>query len=71
MPSCPSTNCLEMNNPIPVPTVERVVKNASKTLGMISGAMPMPSSVTVRRTPSDGESTSLTEMERVPAADIA
>ena len=31
----PSTNCLATNRPIPVPTVLRVVKKASKTFGRV------------------------------------
>ena len=34
-PPCPSTNCFATNSPIPVPTVVRVVKKASKTFGKI------------------------------------
>ncbi len=30
-PPCPSTNCFATNSPIPLPTVVRVVKKASKT----------------------------------------
>ena len=70
-PPVPLDELLAMNSPIPVPTVVRVVKKASKTLGKSCGPIPTPSSWIVRTMPFPGLTASQTEIERIPPLGIA
>ena len=66
-PPGPSTNCFATNNPMPVPTVLRVVKKASNTFWRCSAAIPTPSSWMVKTIPSGEPSASAEEQTRDPS----